>query len=346
MISEAVRAGLMSQSEFAIIQQYFAQSAAAFPRANIVLGIGDDAAQIQPDPDHVLTMSMDVLVADVHFPATAEPVDIANRALAVNLSDLAAMGAEPLCFTLGLTLPMSNAFWLESFSQGLVSLAQEFNCPLVGGDLSQGPLQIAIQVQGQQQQSIKRSGARPGDAIYVTGTLGDAVIALASFGIETHLGPDFSIDEGELSSEDKAFLHRAFYAPEPRISFAIQAASLITAGLDISDGLLGDLGHLCIASAVGAVLDAPALPLSALARRCLTDDQQLSAALAGGDDYELCFTASPAHEHELQAIATNCGMTLSRIGEIREGAGIQCLGGDGKVLALPVDAFQHFQEQL
>jgi thiamine-monophosphate kinase len=334
----------MSQTEFQIIQQHFADSEAAFSRPEIVRGIGDDAATLRIAPDQILSFSMDVLVADVHFPATADPELIANRALAVNLSDLAAVGAEPLCFTLGLTLPLVNEHWLAAFSQGLVPLARQYNCPLVGGDLSRGPLNIAIQVQGQGEAVIGRDGARDGDLIYVSACLGDSVLALASFGLDTHLGTDFKIDSATLSDQDRAYLNEAYYRPQPRIEFGRQLLNVASAAIDISDGLLGDLGHICNASAVGADLDLTALPLSDCLASHLPEALQQQAALLGGDDYELCVTVAPENAKQLEAIAGGLGLQLSRIGTIRDGYGINCRDSKGQLQEFDASAYQHFGE--
>lgn len=332
----------MSQTEFQIIQQHFADSDAAFSRPEIVRGIGDDAAMLQIGAEQILSFSMDVLVADVHFPATADPELIANRALAVNLSDLAAVGADPLCFTLGLTLPLVNEHWLAAFSEGLVPLARQFNCPLVGGDISRGPLNIAIQVQGQGEAAIGRDGARDGDLIYVTGCLGDAVLALASFGLDTHLGEEFRIDSAALSDQDRAYLHEAYYRPQPRLEFGRQLLAVASAAIDISDGLLGDLGHICNASAVGAELELSALPLSDCLAAKLPEDLQQQAALLGGDDYELCVTVAADKAAELESIADGLGLRLSRIGRIRDGYGIDCRDRQGQLREFDAAAYQHF----
>jgi len=185
----------MTISEFDIIRRYFAESGLQFERAGIALGIGDDAALLKLPSEEMLALSMDVLVEAIHFPVNAEPALIAQRALAVNLSDMAAMAAEPLCFTLGLTLPVANTEWLSEFSKGLLEMAQRYNCPLVGGDISRGPLNIAIQVHGlvSPERVLRRSGAAIGDQIYVSGCLGDGAIALASMGLPAHLGADFQL---------------------------------------------------------------------------------------------------------------------------------------------------------
>lgn len=332
----------MSQSEFQIIQHYFADSAAAFSRPEIIKGIGDDAALLDVPANKILAISMDVLVADVHFPAPADPELIANRALAVNLSDLAAVGAEPLCFTLGLTLPLVNEHWLQAFSQGLVKLASQFNCPLVGGDLSRGPLNIAIQVQGLAEAPIRRDGARPGDHIYVTGNLGDGILALSSLGIDTHLGEAFKPDLTALSAGQQSYLQDAFYAPSPRVDFASQASGLLNSAIDISDGLLGDLGHICTASAVGADIRLDALPVSNAVSDCLSAGMQQQAALLGGDDYELCVTVAPSRAGQLESLAADLDLRLTHIGEIRDGYGIHCLDSSGRQRDLEATSYEHF----
>lgn len=335
----------MSQSEFDIIQHYFAESAAAFARDGVVLGIGDDAALLDiPDRQH-LCISTDVLLADVHFPASADPELIANRALAVNLSDLAAMGAEPLCFTLGLSLPEISSHWLQPFSAGLVPLARQFNCPLIGGDLNRGPLSIAIQVHGlvPQGEAIRRDGASVGDAIYVTGTPGDGVLGLASLGLPTHLGEHVQIALDTLGADEMAYLHDAYYKPQPRIEFASACRGLVTAGIDISDGLLGDLGHITNRSGVGAQLVLSELPASALAVRHLTPQARYLAGLCGGDDYELCLTVAEQDRAALESLALSNALTLSHIGTIVDGGGVQCLDATGAEISVQGQSFQHFR---
>lgn len=334
----------MSQSEFEIIRRYFAESGLAFERAGVELGIGDDAALLRVPQDKLLTMSVDVLVAGVHFPAQADPALVANRALAVNLSDLAAMAAQPFCFTLGLVLPMADEQWLQRFSQGLLQLAQQFNCPLVGGDTTRGPLTISIQVQGlcTPEQVVTRDGARPGDKLYVSGNLGDGAIALASLGLPTHLGESFNIDPAEQADSCRQYFEAAFYKPVPRLELAQRCAGLVNAGIDISDGLLGDLGHITAASGVGALLHTPLFPYSASALCCMTAENRLRAALFGGDDYELCLSVAPDNCDAFEKGAAETATSVRCVGEIIAGSGITCLDEHGSALSLDANSFDHF----
>ena len=334
----------MSQAEFEIIRRYFKESALNFSRPGIEKGIGDDGALIKIPHDHLLCMSMDALVAGVHFPYSADAAMIANRALAVNLSDLAAMGAEPYCFTLALVLPENNPAWLEKFSGGLLHLAQRFNCPLVGGDITEGPLSIVIQVHGlnQPDRVIRRDGAKPGDSVYVTGCLGDGAIALASIGIRSHLGEAVELIDENLPDACREYFRAAYYEPEPRIELAGRCNALVSAGIDISDGLLGDLGHILNASGVGAELNVHRLPYSESAACCTSPGNRLRAALYGGDDYELCMTVAPQQAAALEAVAEKLNTRISCIGEIVEGDGIVCVDEAGQVIELNGHPYEHF----
>ncbi len=319
----------MILTERDIIGRYFNVPELAFPRPEIELGPGDDAAILHVPEDKRLVISTDALVAGAHFPEGAAAELIAYRSLAVNLSDLAAMAAEPLCFTLALTLPQADSQWLEAFSGGLAELAREFRCPLIGGDIGRGPLQIAIQVHGlcRAGHELRREGAGAGQKVYVTGWVGDGVLALAGLGVAT---PDiaFNAPLEELPEECRAHFHAAYFRPRPRLGFALAAAPLIACAIDVSDGLLGDAGHLAAASGVGIVLDAEALPYSPAARRCAGEESRLRAALCGGDDYELCFSSDPANESRLMAIAADLDLPLTRIGEVVAGEGVHCPGAD------------------
>lgn len=337
----------MSRTEFDIIEQFFTRSDAAFGSARVRLGIGDDGAQLIVPDGQLLTISMDVLVADVHFPVDAEPSLIAQRALAVNLSDLAAMGAEPLAFTLGLTLPEFDAEWLTAFNTGLTVLARRFDCPLVGGDLTQGPLSIAIQVHGCNDDSggIRRSGAVAGDWVYVSGTLGDGALALASLGLDTHLGAGLEFTAAALNEADRQYLKAAYYQPEPRLDLGQRCVGLVSAGLDISDGLLGDLGHITRASGVAARLDLSLLPASLAAGKALSPRGLQLAAMLGGDDYELCLTVAPDNAPAVEQIAAELQLPLTRVGELEAGSGVHCFDNTGQPVHFPVRSYQHFATQ-
>ncbi len=315
-----------------------------FQRSGVELGIGDDAALLDICSDKLLALSMDVLVADIHFPASAEPSQIANRALAVNLSDLAAMAAEPFCFTLGLVLPCSDDSWLKKFSEGLRPLAVQHNCPLVGGDISKGPLSISIQVQGlcSKSQPLLRSGAGVGDKIYVSGTVGDGAIALLALGLDSHLGNQFQFSIEKPADTCQQFFEDAYYQPSPRIDLALAAGKYFSSCIDISDGLYGDLQHILEASKVAGQLCLDKIPYSASALCCVNDENRLMAALYGGDDYELCFTVPAESCADLERVANQIGVRVSCIGEIVAGRGINCIDAKGSLRNFESFSFQHF----
>ena len=335
------------QAEFEIIRRNFATSALSFPRAGVALGIGDDAALIDVPAGRQLAMSMDVLVAGIHFPVDADPSLIANRALAVNLSDLAAMGAQPLCFTLGLVLPDSDADWLAGFSAGLEPLARRYDCPLVGGDTSSGPLSISIQVQGLVEEggALRRSGARVGDRVYVSGTLGDAAIALLTLGLPSHLGEDFCLSVERPSQTCLDFFSDAYFKPQPQIELALGAGHLFSSCIDLSDGLQGDLQHILDSSELGAALNLDALPYSDSARCCTNDRNRQRAALFGGDDYGLCFTLAAADSAELERIAHELDVRISCLGELVSGSGIRYHDSAGETVEIAAGAYQHFDRE-
>ena len=323
-------------SEFELISHYFADGLTTGHPA-IELGIGDDCAILTVAAGQRLVMSIDTLVEGRHFLAEAEPFDIAYRALSVAVSDLAAMGASPLAFTLALTLPSAEQAWLQAFSNGLRSAAQHYGIALIGGDTTRGPLVISVQVHGclPNEQQLLRSTAKPGDRIYVSGKLGDAAAALA-------------IMQQQLAVEapHKGYLLSRFNRPQARLQLGQQLLSVASAAIDISDGLLADLEHIAEASGVAATIYTDRLPLSAAL--CASCDQQQAQrwALNGGDDYELCFTVSPEQAETLPAIAGECGLALTDIGEISTGSGVRCLDADGKVVELPSTGYQHFQTTL
>lgn len=333
-----------SQSEFELIHRFFATPKLSFSREGIDLGIGDDAALIEIPPNKYLAMSMDVLISGIHFPEDADPSLIANRALAVNLSDLAAMAAEPYCFTLGLVLPQSDEKWLADFASGLGQLASQYNCPLVGGDTSSGPMSISIQVQGlvDRDRAARRSGADVGDRIYVTGTLGDGAIALLALGLDSHLGSNFSLAVNEPSAACLQFFEDAYFKPQPQIEFASRAGKIFSSCIDISDGLQGDLQHILDESEVAGNIKLDAMPYSKSAMCCVSPENSLLAALFGGDDYELCFTVAEKDCAELESIAKEVGVRVTCIGDINAGEGIEYLGADGAPVKLKPQAFQHF----
>jgi thiamine-monophosphate kinase len=331
-------------AEFELISRYFAHNDIAFPQAGLALGIGDDCALLEVAPGYQLAVSMDTLNEGVHFPRMADPYLLGQRCLLVNLSDLAAMGAEPLAFTLAISLPVVNEVWLEGFSRGLASVAKPNRCSLAGGDTTQGPLSITIQVHGRVPtgQALRRDGAKPGDAVYVTGTLGDAAAALCWM----QGSPEFCLDG--LDASGASFLEQAFYAPAVRIEAGAALRGLASAGLDLSDGLASDLRHILSAGSsqaqpLGAVIDIASVPLSEVFRRHVRQDKQLALALAGGDDYELCVTVTPVNETRAVRALAQAGIPFTRIGVIDSTPGIRLKQNDGTLMDLAFHGYQHFQ---
>jgi len=316
--------------EFDLIARFFKR-----PARQAVLGVGDDCALLAPSPGLHLAFSTDSLVEGRHFVSTVNPVDLGHKALAVNLSDLAACGAQPRAFLLALTLPRVDETWLSGFAQGLWALADAFDCELIGGDTTQGPLNINITVIGEVPagQALLRSGAQVGDDIYVSGHLGDARIALEVF-------------RGHLSVPESVFLttRARMEQPTPRIALGMALRGLATSAADISDGLLGDLGHILQASQVGAELQtALALPLMACAAHvALPRAQQLEYVLTGGDDYELVFTAPPHRRDAVLAAGLASHTPVTCIGTVRAGQGVVLLDAHGRAAPHQFTSFDHF----
>lgn len=293
----------MAESEFSLIEQYF--SGLTAKRSDVMLGIGDDCAVLQCPSGKELAVSIDTLVEGVHFFADVDAHALGYKALAVNLSDLAAMGAEPAWFTLALTLPEINAGWLEGFSSGLAEAARTSGIQLVGGDTTRGPLTISIQVHGlvDTGKALRRDGAKPGDRIYVSGTLGDAGAALK------HRLEAWSPEA--LSASDWSSLRQRLEYPSPRNGLSETVRRFATAAIDISDGLLADLGHILKRSGVGARLQTQHLPLSTSLKK-LAPKQAVELALSSGDDYELCFTVPAESVTEFERLCAD----VTCIGEI------------------------------
>jgi thiamine-monophosphate kinase len=321
-------------SEFDLIKHYFTRTGRVDASGRTVLGIGDDCALLAPSPGMQLAVSSDMLVEGRHFFAGADACDLGHKCLAVNLSDLAAMGAAPLGFTLALALPGADAVWLDGFSRGLFALADLHCCELVGGDTTKGPLNICITIFGElvPGTALRRDAARAGDDIWISGTLGDARLALAGY-----------LKETTLSEADFQLAARRMHAPTPRVALGrlLAEGRLAHAALDISDGLVGDLGHILAASKVGAVLDVDALPVGpSLARQSLELRRRFTAA--GGDDYELCFTAPVANRDAILAAGEQCGTPVMRVGRIEEEPGLRLVDGDGAPLLLHLRGWDHF----
>jgi len=329
--------------EFDLIERFFKR-----PVQHAVLGVGDDCALLQPRPGTQLAVSSDMLVEGRHFLATVDPARLGHKALAVNLSDLAACGATPLALTLALALPQADAAWLGGFAQGLLALADAHGCELVGGDTTRGPLNICITVFGEvpvlhgRSHALLRSGARPGDALYVSGTLGDAALALDVFRGRLSV-PGAVLDAARLRLEE----------PSPRVGLGQALRGVASAAIDVSDGLLGDLGHILRQSGVGATVDVD-IATSLVAAKSyyeragsqfdtqpeLTDWRRW--ALSGGDDYELLFSAPVAAGAAVAAAAQASQTPVTRIGRIEAEPGLRLCDGQGRPVANTYTSFDHF----
>jgi thiamine-monophosphate kinase len=313
-------------AEFDLIARIRARAAT---RGDVLLGIGDDAALLQPPPGMQLAVAMDTLNAGVHFPHDTAPADIGWKALAVNLSDLAAMGAAPAWCTLSLSLPDANVDFVDGFLDGFLQLAAQHDVALVGGDTTRGPLSVCVTVHGliEPGLALRRNGAQAGDEIWVSGTLGDAAAALAQW--QAGRGID-------------AVLRTRLDRPTPHVTLGRALRGVATACIDVSDGLLADLGHLCMASAVGAQVEVDALPASVVLRDVFDADTRRQLQATGGDDYELCFTA-PACAHEsVRRVAAEAGVAVTRIGAITTGAVVVALDAAGHAWVPSRAGWQHF----
>ena len=313
--------------EFDLIAEYFTR-----PVQRAVLGVGDDCALIAPGPGQQLAVSSDMLVEGRHFLSTVDPQRLGHKALAVNLSDLAACGARPLAFTLALALPRADPAFLAPFARGLLALADRHGIELVGGDTTAGPLNICITAFGEVPAgtALLRSGARPGDRVWVSGRLGDARLALEAFRGSV-----------ALAGEDFARVREAMECPEPRVALGQALRGVASSAIDLSDGLLGDLGHVLRASGVGATIDRDAIPRSAVLAAASAAWQQ-TCVLAGGDDYELLFTAGPGHDDAVRAAGRDAGIAVTPIGCIEAAPGLRVHDRDGQPLTLDLHGFDHF----
>ncbi|MDP2370402.1 thiamine-phosphate kinase [Rhodoferax sp.] len=329
--------------EFDLIERFFKR-----PARSAVLGVGDDCALLQPRPGTQLAISSDMLVEGRHFLSTVDPFKLGHKALAVNLSDLAACGAKPLAFTLALALPRADEAWLEPFSRGLLALADAHGCELIGGDTTQGPLNICITVFGEvpvvagRSQALLRSGAQVGDDIYVSGSVGDARLALEVF-------------RGTLQVPAAVFAQaRArMEQPTPRVALGQTLRGVANAAIDVSDGLLGDLGHILSQSGVGARFET-SLAINLIAcrsnpawsgcqsDRCLSDEHWLELVLAGGDDYELVFTASASARAAVLEAARSSQTAVTRVGLIEAAPGLRLIDGAGQLMHRRYPSFDHF----
>lgn len=321
----------MPLSEFELIDRFFAGRGPR--RADVVLGIGDDCALLSAPPGYELAMTTDTLVEGVHFLPGTDPRDLGHKALAVNLSDLAAMGAEPAWFLLSLTLPSADADWLGAFADGLFALAARHGVALAGGNTTRGPLSITIQATGfvPLGRALQRGGARPGDRVFVTGTLGDAALALAA-----------RLGHADLSEDEAATLAARLDRPEPRVAAGLALRGLASACIDLSDGLAQDLGHVLAASGAGARVDAECLPLSPPVRAWIERTGRWDMVLAGGDDYELCFAVPTAQAELAVQDLRRAGVEATGIGEIVAGQGLSITRRGAPLAWSGVGGFAHF----
>lgn len=317
-------------TEFQLIQKFFA--AQPVTRDDVVLGIGDDAAVLTPPPGKQLVVTSDALVQDVHFLPDTDPAAIGHKALAVSLSDLAAMGAEPAWFLLNLTLPIADTAWLEKFCDGLFALATAHEVQLVGGNTARGPLSVTIEAHGfvPEGEAVRRAGARPGDSIYVTGELGDAALALWH-----------RLRKQALSEREFEAVRDRLERPTPRVREGMLLRRFASSAIDISDGLVADLGHVLEASGVGALVVRDRVPLSETYRGVLAE-VGWDAALAAGDDYELCFTVPARYDAEFARWQSTFGCRVTCIGEIVSGPGLQIVDAEGNPHHPAVSGHDHF----
>lgn len=319
-------------NEFELIDRFFARP----PRSpSVILGVGDDAALLAPTPGHELVVSVDMLVGGRHFFPDVDVEALGHKTLAVNVSDLAAMGATPRWALLAGALPDNDPAWLATFARGFFALADAHAIDLVGGDTTRGPLNLCVTILGEVPAgtAITRGGARPGDDVYVSGWLGDAALAVAA-----------RTGRIALDADALAVCQDRLDWPTPRVALGQALRGVATAMLDVSDGLTGDLAHILERSAVGAVVDVATVPHSPIMAVALAGSQRdaaLACLLAGGDDYELCFTAPPSASAKVAGIAAATGLPLTRIGTITAGGGLVLRGPAGETMATP-RAFDHF----
>ena len=318
-----------SQSpEFDLIARHFTR-----PAANAVLGVGDDCALVDITNGMDLAVSTDTMVSGTHFFPDVDPENLGHKALAVNLSDMAAMGAMPYWAMLALTVPSVDHEWLAAFAKGFFDLATEFNVSLIGGDTTRGPLALTVTIMGEVPAgaALRRSGAKAGHDVWVSGNIGDAALAVA------HRNGKLVLAE---SDYHEAVMR--LYEPTPRVGLGQGLRGIATAAIDISDGLLADLGHICRLSGVGATVDLASIPVSSIGAKHFGSDAGRNAIMAGGDDYELCFTAASNSRESITEMAEGLGIPLTRIGQIKRGKGVSLLGPDGKAVKIDGRGYDHF----
>lgn len=319
--------------EFDLIRNYFTEQ--VVKRKDVVLGIGDDCALVAPAQQQHIAITTDTLVAGVHFPESTEPRAIGHKAVAVNLSDLSAMGAEPAWLSLALTLPKIDKDWVAEFCAGVFELCEFYNVQLIGGDTTQGPLSITITAQGliPVGKSIKRSSAKAGDWLYVTGELGDAALALL------HLQGVESVDE-----VFKSNIFKQLDYPKPRVLAGQALRDYASSAIDISDGLISDLAHICEASKVGANINLETLPTSSIMNETVGKDKAIEIALTGGDDYELLFTVSEDNKVGMETALSNIGVSVTCIGQLNCGDKITTTL-NGAQVHINSKGFEHFSNE-
>ena len=319
-------------SEFDIIHRYFKR-----PVTNAILGAGDDAALISVPAGAELAISADTLVSGRHFFADADPYRLGYKSLAVNLSDMAAMGAKPRWVLLALTLPEElvnqNTAWLAEFSQGFFALADQHGVELIGGDTTAGPLNIGIQIIGEVAagKALRRNGAQPGDDIWVSGKLGDAALALRH-----------ELQQITLEPEEIAQCLPSLLTPDARVALGQRLIGLAHSAIDISDGLAADLGHILVASEKAACINIVDIPCSAVLEKYRQQSMAINCLLAGGDDYELCFTVAKTNRREIEKLSVELSLPLARIGGIYSGAGLTVKDAQGKTMTLDSKGYDHF----
>ena len=324
----------MPLTEFSLIEKYF--TAQARKRADVATGIGDDAAVVDVPAGEQLVVAVDTLVAGVHFPSSTTPADIGHKALAVNLSDLAAMGARPCWATLALTLPQADEAWVAEFARGFFALAARYQIELIGGDTTRGPLCVSVQIHGRvpRGQALLRAGARVGDRIFVSGCLGDAGLALRLLQTARPC----------VDSDNRAALDARLHRPEPQVLLGERLRNIASAAIDVSDGLLADLGHVLESSRVGATVWVDRLPRSAAFQACVPpqDTEWYALPLAAGDDYELCFTVAPQQIEALHACARELAVPITEIGAIEVEPGLRCCLDNGRAYQPQRQGYEHF----
>jgi thiamine-monophosphate kinase len=315
-------------TEFELINRYFSP-----PTRHTLLAGGDDAALIAVRPGTALAVSTDMLVSGRHFRGDADAAGVGHKSLAVNLSDMAAMGACPRWFTLSLALPAGDERWIEAFMEGLLALADSHDVDLIGGDTTRGPLAICIQIMGEVEPgaALLRSGARVGDDLWVSGSVGDAAVALLAARGEIRLTPAHR-------TRAEARLDR----PQPRVALGLALVGIAHGCIDVSDGLVADVGHVAERSGVAAVIDWARVPLSAEASALRDHPAMRQAALSGGDDYELAFTAASDQRDNIDALSARLGLALTRVGRIEAGSGVTVVDATGRALELAEAGYDHF----